>query len=71
VPPIDHLCSDCGSSFEVGLRSLVSDDVRLRCPQCRSDAVRTDWNAVSARFSNLVEPDVSAVTAVPPGSDPK
>jgi predicted nucleic acid-binding Zn ribbon protein len=69
VSPIDHLCSECGASFEVGLRSLLSDDSRLRCPECRSDAVRTDWNAVSARFSDLVDSDVAGLTAVPSASD--
>jgi hypothetical protein len=50
VPPIDFLCHDCGASFELGVASLASDDYRPGCPDCESDRVATDWDAVVGRF---------------------
>jgi DNA-directed RNA polymerase subunit RPC12/RpoP len=50
VSPIDYLCRDCGTSFEVGVGSLLSDDFEPGCPACESDQVETDWDAVGRRF---------------------
>jgi hypothetical protein len=63
LSPIDYLCRDCGSSFEVGVGSLLSDDYRPDCPACDSDQVGTDWDAVVGRFGELgpSEEDLEAV----------
>jgi DNA-directed RNA polymerase subunit RPC12/RpoP len=61
MSPIDYLCRRCGSSFEVGVGSLLSDDYRPGCPACDSDQVNTDWDAVVRRFGD----------AGPSAEDPK
>jgi hypothetical protein len=49
---IDYLCRECGSTFEVGVGLLLSDDYRPDCPSCQSDEVGTDWDAVVGRFGD-------------------
>ncbi len=53
MSPIDYLCRECGTSFEVGVGSLLSDDYQPGCPACESEHVQTDWDAVSLRFGEL------------------
>jgi DNA-directed RNA polymerase subunit RPC12/RpoP len=65
MSPIDYLCRDCGSSFEVGVGSLLSDDFRPGCPSCESDQVGTDWNAVVRRFGEPGLSDEETKAAVP------
>jgi len=52
VSPIDYRCRACGSSFEVGVGSLLTDDFEPGCPACESDQVETDWDAVARRFGD-------------------
>jgi hypothetical protein len=65
MSPIDYLCRECGSPFEVGVGSLLSDDYRPGCPSCDSDEVGPDWDAVVRRFGVPSLPGVDLKTAVP------
>jgi DNA-directed RNA polymerase subunit RPC12/RpoP len=65
MSPIDYLCRECGSSFEVGVGLLLSDDYRPDCPSCQSDEVGTDWDAVVGRFGEPSLPGMDLKAAVP------
>ena len=55
MSPIDYHCHDCGASFEVGVGSLLTDDYQPGCPDCESEDVQTDWDAVARRFGGPAE----------------
>ena len=46
MSPVDFICWDCGSDFEVGVRETTPDSPPVTCPICGSDLIAADFAAI-------------------------